>query len=462
VAIEVAAEAMRRAGSWHELHLLLSDRGIRVGRKGSGAVLWIGDVVVKASTAGRDCSLSALEKRLGEFVPDRAQAPQRRLEPEPLGPAARGWKTYAAEREKHYADRASNREQLREDQHGPWQEMLARQREQRRKCFDRNWRGRRDELNAFRSMPAARQAQEKAALKERQQLEREKVRERFPRWPSFEEWLRARGTPELADQWRFRERTQCRIVGDGDESARPRDIRAFEADARGGQVHYRRAHDRGRAPSFSDRGREIWIHDLRRDSVLAALQLSAQKWGTFHVFGSDEYKRLCVELAAEHGFRITNPELQVDIAAARRAPRNVAIARELGAEPRGPSELPARDIAEAYRRHLQDVRSTSEGRNVDSSRMDALIAIRLRVTGHTKDDVREVVRAEASKMRPEERRDWNAYAQRVVDDAFGLSGERRLRELGQKSELLMKIEGRGRSLELSLALPRRRDFDVDR
>jgi hypothetical protein len=42
---------------------------MRIEQKGSGAILWVGNVAVKASTAGRYCSLSVLEKRLGEFVP---------------------------------------------------------------------------------------------------------------------------------------------------------------------------------------------------------------------------------------------------------------------------------------------------------------------------------------------------------------------------------------------------------
>ena len=106
------------------------------------------------------------------------------------------------------------------------------------------------------------------------------------------------------------------IIGDREGDARPHDIRAFSGEVRGWEVAYRRTGSR-EAPSFVDRGREIRIHDLQRDSVLAALQLSAQKWGTFQVFGSDNYKRLCADLAAEHGFRITNPELQQAIAISR-------------------------------------------------------------------------------------------------------------------------------------------------
>ena len=48
-------------------------------------------------------------------------------------------------------------------------------------------------------------------------------------------------------------------------------------------------HGRARgAPSFTDRGKTIDIHDSRsRESVLAALQLSAQKWGAISVRGDD-------------------------------------------------------------------------------------------------------------------------------------------------------------------------------
>jgi hypothetical protein len=457
LAIEVGADAMRRARSWAELHSLLADRGFRFERKGSGAVLWVGDVAVKASTAGRDCSFSALEKRLGDYTTTRDQTPARQLGREPIEPAAKGWKTYAVEREKHYADRTRERDQLREQQRVRWQETLDRQREERREALDRDWRGQGAALNGFRSMLAARQAQEKAALKERQQLEREQLRERFPRWPPFEEWLRARGAPQLADEWRFRERTPPRIIGEGDDLPRARDIRAFAPEVRGWEVSYHRVDAPERAPCFSDHGREIRIYDLRRDSVLAALQLSAQKWGSFQVWGSDEYKRVCVELGAEHGFRITNQELQQDIARAR-APRALEIVPEPVVEPRAPSRPPVRDIADAYRRHLDDLRDAPAGRKVDLSRLDGHIATRLRATGYARDQVREVIQREASKERPTELRHWDTYARRVVDHAFGRAGERELREASKRLGALLEIEGR----TFSRQVQRGRDLGLER
>ena len=67
IAIEEAATIIRQARSWRELHTALAAQGMRYEKKGSGALLWIGEQPVKASTAGRDCSMAALRGRLGDF-----------------------------------------------------------------------------------------------------------------------------------------------------------------------------------------------------------------------------------------------------------------------------------------------------------------------------------------------------------------------------------------------------------
>ena len=281
----------------------------------------------------------------------------------------------------------------------------------------------------------------------------ERLREQFPRWPPFEEWLRDRGSRELADEWRFRDRTPASIVGDREDPARPRDIRAFTAEVRGWEVHYGRADEPRGGPSFVDRGREITIHDLRRESVLAALQLSAQKWGTFQIFGSDQYKRLCVDLAIEHGFRITNPELQQTIAD-ERAARRIALDRTVRAPP--PRRERVRDIGEAYRRHLENVRDTPRHRDMDASRLDAAVAVRLRATGYDRDAIERTIRQEAAKGRTQELRDWTEYAKRTVDRAFGLPGRRELDALARTRDRLFALEGRVRERERALDMARSR------
>ena len=204
----------------------------------------------------------------------------------------------------------------------------------------------------------------------------------------------------------------------------------------------------------------IRIRDLRRDSVLAALQLSAQKWGTIQVFGSDEYKRLCVGLAAQHGFRIVNPELQAGIAAAREERlRPMPEHRLEGTRVRAPSvpeRSPVRSPLEAYERHIEEVRHQDPGARRDSSRVDALIAVRLRVAGHSREEVERAIRDGAAKQRPAESRNWDDYARRAASHAFGVSGERTFRELAKERDVLLALEGRPRSREPSLDMRRPR------
>ena len=69
---------------------------------------------------------------------------------------------------------------------------------------------------------------------------------------------------------------------------------------------------------FIDYGKKVVVSDrFDEASVLAALQLASQKWGSIQIGGSEEYKNLCVQLAAKHGFKIANTELREEIAATR-------------------------------------------------------------------------------------------------------------------------------------------------
>ena len=106
------------------------------------------------------------------------------------------------------------------------------------------------------------------------------------------------------------------LEGEGESRAVARKIRGYEAQFADDRVLYRRTG----APRivFADVGRRVNIYDWRsEESTLAALQLAEQKWDEFVITGNDEFKAMCVRLAARHGFRITNPELQEQIAGER-------------------------------------------------------------------------------------------------------------------------------------------------
>jgi hypothetical protein len=314
IAIEEGAAIIRRAQTWEQLHRELAARGMRYEKTGSGATVFVGDVPIKASSVDRSASLGQLQKRLGEYRPAPARQQVARREPEPIKPDVPGWQAYIAERRAHYAAKNAAKAELDKRHEQEFRQLLAQQRERREELLRGSWKGRGALLNALRSVIAAEQAAEKAALRERHRLERAQWRQRFAPYPDFEEWQRLRGRPDLADQWRYRASEPQRLEGDRDDPATPRDIRDFVGDIIGYQVHYRRGGGGPGGVSFVDNGPDIEIYDWRdRDTVLAAMQVAAQKWGGIHVTGCDEYKAMCVRLAAEHGFRIINPELQEQI-----------------------------------------------------------------------------------------------------------------------------------------------------
>jgi hypothetical protein len=444
VAIAEAAPIIRRAQSWGELHGGLAAKGIRYDKKGSGALLWVGEESVKASSAGRDCSMSALEKRLGPFEPARdlpACAPHL---PRPLE-SSKAWDAYAQERRKHDQDRDAARARLALRQPDERRRLIERQRAERAVILRGSWKGKGALLCATRSIVAARQAQEKAEAHEQQRLERDALRREKGRFPSYEAWLRERGH-DRADEWRHRDRRPATIEGPTIEKPTPRDIRAFTAIVAGWNVQYHRAGER--APVFTDRGKTVDIHDTRsRDNVLAALQLSAQKWGAMSVTGNEQFLRTCVELAAERGFKIVNPDLQEAIAAERERRQQT---KDLHRAPRdGDRRRESNGLPGIYRRHFDDiVRGQPYRRRQDPSRVDAEVAIRMSITGHSRGDIVLAISDGARAARPNEVRDWTTYAERAAAYASSGPGRRLRDQLVDKEQKFLRLEGRDGEREL--------------
>jgi hypothetical protein len=444
ISIEQAAPIIRQAQGWRELHEGLATKGIRYEKKGSGALLWVGEQPAKASRAGRDCSMSALEKRLGPFEPPR-DGPAR--EPQPPRPleSSKSWDAYARERRAHHQERDAARARVAERQSEEWRRLIERQRADRAEIFRGTWKRKGDLLCAARSIVAARQAQEKADAQERQKLERAALRKEKGRFPSYEEWLRERSR-DRADEWRHRDRRLATIEGPTIETPRPRDIRAFTAVVTGRNVRYHRAGER--APAFTDRGKTVDIHDTRsRENVLAALQLSAQKWGAMSVTGNEQFLRTCIELAAERGFKLVNPELQEAIAAECERQQR---AKDVDREPRNDDgRRESSGLAGIYRRHFDDIIREQPHRSLqDPSRIDVEVAVRMSVTGHSHGDIVRAISDGARAARPNEIRDWTIYAQRAADYVSSAPGRPLRDQLMTHEQRFLRLESRDGEREL--------------
>lgn len=75
---------IKNAASWAELHEGLQKAGLRFEKKGSGAVIFVGNVAVKPSSIDRNFGMSKLCKRLGDFEPGNYTPEMKSPEPEPV------------------------------------------------------------------------------------------------------------------------------------------------------------------------------------------------------------------------------------------------------------------------------------------------------------------------------------------------------------------------------------------
>ena len=295
------------------MHAALAGRAMRYERVGSGAHIVIGDRRVKASTVVRAASLGTLQKRFGPYEPAADGLPERKREP--VAPESPQLREYLAAREAFHVEKDAHWLACRTEYEEELEALRDRQARERADLFeDRDWHGLGLVLNAMRSVLAHEHAKAKAELGEKRRRAREEHRLRYPPWPPFEQWLLEQNAPDRAHQWRYRAHPIGGLEGEGASRAVARDIRGYEAQVDGDRVLYRRRDAPRSRVAFADVGRRINVYDWRsEESTLAALQLSAEKWGKFVVTGNDEFKANCVRLAARHGFRITNPELQEKI-----------------------------------------------------------------------------------------------------------------------------------------------------
>ena len=98
---------------------------------------------------------------------------------------------------------------------------------------------------------------------------------------------------------------------------------------------------------------------------------------------------------------------------------------------------------DAYQRHSQDVLQRQQGGRVDLSRVDAMVAVRMRVTGHSQAEIEAALRQSAPTLRDKpEGRDWGDYAKRTARYAFGADGDRQAAGLGKYRQQWERLEGR--------------------
>ena len=180
---------MQNAASWEEMHARLAEVGLRFEKKGSGAVIWVEEIAVKASSVDRSFSLKKLIGRWGPFIAGTYPAQQPHT-PEPVSAVVtKEWHDY----QQHCAEI----QQEKEDKKRAEAALRQRQREQRQSALSRLARYGVSVLNIARHCLKVQQKRERFLLRRSRQINKwRKLR--------FEAWLRAQGLNRQAAMWRHR------------------------------------------------------------------------------------------------------------------------------------------------------------------------------------------------------------------------------------------------------------------
>ena len=198
IAQERGHAVIQNATCWEELHAGLDAVGLRFSRKGSGAVIFVGDTAVKASSVDRNFSMSRLCKRLGEFKPGSySERAFHKPAPDPISHVCQEeWQEYQKERQR-LAEEIRLAEKKQEEER---EALERRQKERREAATTRLARHGISVLNIARHFLKEQEREEKAALRDRQSQA-----EKPERLPRFKLWLGKR-SPHLGNLWRFRRR----------------------------------------------------------------------------------------------------------------------------------------------------------------------------------------------------------------------------------------------------------------
>lgn len=99
----------------------------------------------------------------------------------------------------------------------------------------------------------------------------------------------------------------------------------------------------------------------------------------------------------------------------------------------------------AYYAHYQDVMKRFGGEEVNYSRVDSMIALRLRATGHGAAAVAATLERCAPSIRPPEAQgshSWGDYSRRTVEYAFGMGGDQQLEKTQRYHEQWKRLENK--------------------
>ncbi|NWC89949.1 relaxase/mobilization nuclease domain-containing protein [Pseudomonas reactans] len=339
----ITAALKRESLTWQAIHHLLAQFNLEIREKGQGLAIFDlssqTTTPIKASDLHEDLSKSRLIKRLGDFQAPRPVEVQPSVKYDKHKPLKRDPK----EREDRRQARADARRTLRE-RYQAYKKSFVTKRlnpadvKKRFALIAEQAREQRSKVKASKGSAAAKKAMYSViafeTLRERERLKVEIQRDRdelrhdpLNKTRTFRVWVEeqaAAGDDAAISQargWAYSEKRMQKEIQDAAKDERRNGLRHdVEADPvaksdvvgmtfkvrRSGSVHYQNTRGEDR---FIDQGRSVHVlpgADVDRAAVAAALAFAKEKYGgRFELTGTDEFKKLAIEVLAEYKIPVT-------------------------------------------------------------------------------------------------------------------------------------------------------------
>lgn len=200
--------------TWSQFHSILASHGAYIQKVSRGAVISIGDQMIRASSLGKDFSFRSLEKRIGPFVaPDislirSAQNVDLITQPVDILMNSELWPKYRAESKVIAVERNECKKKisaLREKHRVEMSTLLELQKSERTNLFTRrSWSGHIDDLRARRSILAKKHRRERKIIHDKYASELAGLKNRLKKQMTYAAWLLERGEIEEYQRWRFK------------------------------------------------------------------------------------------------------------------------------------------------------------------------------------------------------------------------------------------------------------------
>ncbi|WP_222936310.1 TraI/MobA(P) family conjugative relaxase [Pseudomonas proteolytica] len=339
----IAAALKRETLTWQAVHHLLAKFNLELREKGQGFAIYdLGSdatTPIKASDLHEELSKSRLVKRLGDFQESRPVEVEPSTKYDKHKPLKRDPKV----REDRRQARADARRTLR-DRYQVYKKSFVTKRlnpadvKRRYALIAEQARDQRSKVKASKGSAAAKKAmysviafetvRDRERLKAEIQLERNELRQDpHNKTRTFKQWVEeqaAAGDDAAISQvrgWAYSEKRKEKEIQDTVKDGRRNGLRHdSEADPtaktdvlgmtfkvrRNGSVHYQ--NDSGQ-DQFIDQGRSIHLlpgADGERAVIAAALAYAKEKYGgRFELTGTDEFKKIAVEVMTEYKIAVT-------------------------------------------------------------------------------------------------------------------------------------------------------------